>query len=190
MQRALEIPRALRAFVRARESSLVVVAAAVGGLAGLGVVAMSFATNLLHWLFFRIPWGQRLSAADWVDPTLAIAVPTIGGLLFGLGLVLVARWRPLREVDPIEANALHGGRMSLRGSLNVVLQTIWSCGVGASVGLKQVIPSSAVASRPGSARRFICAGKTCGFWLAAAPPGPSLARSERRSRAPSMALSL
>ncbi|MFZ0116724.1 MAG: chloride channel protein, partial [Xanthobacteraceae bacterium] len=71
MQRALEIPRALRAFVRARESSLVVVAAAVGGLAGLGVVAMSFATNLLHWLFFRIPWGQRLSAADWVDPTLA-----------------------------------------------------------------------------------------------------------------------
>ncbi|MGA8414113.1 MAG: chloride channel protein [Xanthobacteraceae bacterium] len=136
MQRALEIPRALRAFVRARESSLVVVAAAVGGLAGLGVVAMSFATNLLHWLFFRIPWGQRLSAADWVDPTLAVAVPTVGGLLFGLALVLVARWRPMREVDPIEANALHGGRMSLRGSLNVVLQTIWSCGVGASVGLE------------------------------------------------------
>ncbi|MGB8486463.1 MAG: chloride channel protein [Xanthobacteraceae bacterium] len=136
VQRALEIPRALRAFVRARESSLVVVAAAVGGLAGLGVVAMSFATNLLHWLFFRIPWGQRLSAADWVDPTLAVAVPTVGGLLFGLALVLVARWRPMREVDPIEANALHGGRMSLRGSLNVVLQTIWSCGVGASVGLE------------------------------------------------------
>jgi CIC family chloride channel protein len=136
MRRALEIPRALRAFVRARESSLVVVAAAVGGLAGLGVVAMSFATNLLHWLFFKIPWGERLSAADWVDPTLAIAVPTVGGLLFGLALVLVARWRPMREVDPIEANALHGGRMSLRGSLNVVLQTIWSCGVGASVGLE------------------------------------------------------
>jgi len=136
LQRALEIPRALRAFVRARESSLVVVATAVGGLAGLGVVAMSFATNLLHWLFFRIPWSQRLSAVDWVDPTLAITVPTVGGLLFGLGLVLVARWRPLREVDPIEANALHGGRMSLRGSLNVVLQTIWSCGVGASVGLE------------------------------------------------------
>jgi CIC family chloride channel protein len=173
MQRALEIPRALRAFVRARESSLVVVAAAVGGLAGLGVVAMSFATNLLHWLFFRIPWGQRLSAADWVDPTLAIAVPTIGGLLFGLGLVLVARWRPLREVDPIEANALHGGRMSLRGSLNVVLQTIWSCGVGASVGLEAVIPSSAVSSRP-DGQAFHLGAKTCGFWLAAALPGPSL----------------
>jgi CIC family chloride channel protein len=134
--RALEIPRALRAFVRARESSLVVVAAAVGGLAGLGVVAMSFATNLLHWLFFAIPWGQRLSASDWVDPTLVIVVPIVGGLLFGLGLTVVARWRPLREVDPIEANALHGGRMSLRGSINVVLQTVWSCGVGASVGLE------------------------------------------------------
>jgi chloride channel protein, CIC family len=153
LQRALEIPRALRAFVRARESSLIVVAAAVGGLAGLGVVAMSFATNLLHWLFFQIPWSQRLSAADWVDPTLAIGVPTVGGLLFGLGLVLVARWRPLREVDPIEANALHGGRMSLRGSLNVVLQTVWSCGVGASVGLEAGYTQlgGGVASRIGQA---------------------------------------
>jgi CIC family chloride channel protein len=134
--RALEIPRALRAFVRARESSLVVLAALVGIIAGLGVVAMSMATNGLHWLLFGIPWNQHLSAAAWVDPILTVAVPTLGGLAFGLALILVVRWRPLREVDPIEANALHGGRMSLRGSINVTLQTIWSCGVGASVGLE------------------------------------------------------
>src|SRR5262249_59940464 len=51
-------------------------------------------------------------------------------------VVALARWRPPREVDPIEANALHGGRMSLIGSLNVALQTIWSSGVGASVGME------------------------------------------------------
>jgi CIC family chloride channel protein len=136
LSRALEIPRALRGLVRAREWSLVVLAAIVGVLAGLGVVAMSAATNLLHWLFFDIPWHQRLSAMEFVDPRLAIAVPTIGGLVFGLGFAVVARWRPRREVDPIEANALHGGRMSLIGSLNVMVQTIWSCGVGASVGLE------------------------------------------------------
>jgi CIC family chloride channel protein len=46
------------------------------------------------------------------------------------------RWRPAREIDPIEANALHGGLMSFRGSVIVALQTIWSSGVGASVGLE------------------------------------------------------
>jgi CIC family chloride channel protein len=65
-----------------------------------------------------------------------VLVPTLGGLAFGLALLLLARWRPAREVDPIEANALHGGRMSLRGSVIVTLQTIWSSGVGASVGLE------------------------------------------------------
>jgi chloride channel protein, CIC family len=136
LARALEIPRALRGLVRARESSLVVLAALIGALAGLGVVAMSAGTNFLHWLLFAIPWGQRLSAVEVVDPIRAVAVPLLGGLVFGLGLLVIARWRPHREVDPIEANALHGGRMSLVGSINVAWQTIWSCGVGASVGLE------------------------------------------------------
>ena len=156
MIRALEIPRALRGIVRARESSLVVLALVIGGLAGLGVVAMSDATNLLHWLFFDIPWKNRLSAEDFVDPRFAVAVPAIGGLIFGFALLIVARWRPLREVDPIEANALHGGRMSLRGSLNVALQTIWSCGVGASVGLEAGYTQlgAGMASRIGQAFRL------------------------------------
>jgi CIC family chloride channel protein len=59
----------------------------------------------------------------------------VGGLLFGL-LPLILGRRARREVDPIEANALHGGRMSLRGSLLVAAQTMWSSGVGASVGLE------------------------------------------------------
>src|SRR4029450_14069457 len=46
------------------------------------------------------------------------------------------RWRTAREIYPIEANALHGGRMSVRGSVIVALQTTWSSGVGASVGLE------------------------------------------------------
>ncbi|MBV8512409.1 MAG: hypothetical protein JO289_19805, partial [Xanthobacteraceae bacterium] len=64
LARALEIPRVLRRVVRARESSLVVLALIIGVLAGLGVVAMSDATNVLHWLFFDIPWKNRLSAEE------------------------------------------------------------------------------------------------------------------------------
>jgi CIC family chloride channel protein len=131
-----EVPSALRALVRARESSLVILGALIGALAGLLVAAMSLAVTLLHTGLFGVPLSERLSAMESLDPYIAVLVPTLGGLVFGLALMLLARWRPAREVDPIEANALHGGRMSLRGSVIVTLQTIWSSGVGASVGLE------------------------------------------------------
>jgi chloride channel protein, CIC family len=131
-----EVPRLLRTQVRARESSLVLLAAAIGGLAGLVVAAMSSGVTALHALFFAVPPGQRLSTLPSLDPLAALIVPTLGGLAFGLATFLLTRWRPEQEVDPIEANALHGGRMSLLGSLSVSLQTVWSSGVGASVGLE------------------------------------------------------
>jgi hypothetical protein len=73
----------------------------------------------------------------------------------GLSTLALARWRPRRAVDPIEANALYGGRMSMNGSLIVVLQTIMSNGVGASVGLEAGYTQigSAIASRGGHAFR-------------------------------------
>ena len=134
--RGLEVPRALRALVRARESSLILLGGGVGALAGLVVAAMSLGVSELHWLFFGVPLGERLSALGALAARVAIVVPLVGGLLFGLSAFAIARWRPVREVDPIEANALHGGRMSMRGSLIVAAQTVWSSGVGASVGLE------------------------------------------------------
>ncbi len=131
-----EVPRRWRALVRSRETSLVVLAAVIGVAAGLVVSAMSVGVDVLHHLFFDLPPGQRLSAHQLLDPLRAVAVPLAGGLLFGLAMALIARWRAGREVDPIEANALHGGRMSFRGSLLVAVQTLWSSGVGASVGLE------------------------------------------------------
>ncbi len=69
---------------------------------------------------------------------------------------MIRRWRPEREIDPIEANALHGGRMSLTGSMIVAAQTIWSSGVGASVGLEAGYTqlASGIASRIGNAFRL------------------------------------
>jgi chloride channel protein, CIC family len=131
-----EVPRLLRAQVRARESSLVLLAAGIGVLAGIVVAAMSAGVTALHALFFAVPPGQRLSTLTTLNPFVAVIVPTLGGLAFGFVGIALARSRPAREIDPIEANALHGGRMSLTGSLIVALQTIWSSGVGASVGLE------------------------------------------------------
>jgi chloride channel protein, CIC family len=151
-----EVPHRLRAFVRAREFSLILLAAVVGALAGVVVTLMGSGVDLLHSLFFGLPLGERLSALASLDPVLAMLVPTLGGLTLGVAYTFIAAWRPAREVDPIEANALHGGRMSFTGSVIVALQTVWSSGVGASVGMEAGYTqlASAIASRIGRAFRL------------------------------------
>jgi CIC family chloride channel protein len=135
ISRPPEVPHRLRAIVRARESSIIVLAAFVGLVAGLVVSAMSKAVGLMHMLFFGLAPGERLSGRASLDPFHAFLVPCLGGLAFGLVTAYITRKRGT-EVDPIEANALHGGRMSLLGSVIVAAQTVWSSGVGASVGLE------------------------------------------------------
>src|SRR5690348_5491002 len=98
-------PRRLRAIVRAREVSIVVLAAIVGVLAGLVVVAMGVAVNFMHSRFFGLPSGERLSAIAAITPLHAL-IPAAGGIILGFTSLLQSRWRPDSPVDPIEANAL------------------------------------------------------------------------------------
>jgi chloride channel protein, CIC family len=132
----LHAPQTLRALVRADEIWLVVLSAFVGAGAGVAVWLMTETTQLVHQALFGISAGERLSAMVELDPIHTLVVPTLGGLALGLVGLAVAYFRPRRVVDPIEANALYGGRMSLNDSLIVVLQTIMSNGVGASIGLE------------------------------------------------------
>jgi hypothetical protein len=60
--RYIEAPRRLRAFVRAHETSLVVLAALIGTIGGLVVLAMSIAVAGLHALLFNISIRERLSS--------------------------------------------------------------------------------------------------------------------------------
>jgi CIC family chloride channel protein len=135
LSRPPEVPHRLRAIVRARESSIIVLAAFIGLIGGLVVSAMSEAVGLMHMLFFGLDPGEHLSARASLEPFHAFLAPCLGGLAFGLVTAYITRKRGT-EVDPIEANALHGGRMSLLGSVIVAAQTVWSSGVGASVGLE------------------------------------------------------
>ncbi len=115
---------------------LAVLATVVGVAGGLGVVLINFVTSWMHTLLFALPPGQGLSESPVLNPVLAIAVPTLGGLAIGLSMWALAKLRPRNLVDPIEANAMYGGRMSLKDSLIVAAQTAWSNGVGASVGME------------------------------------------------------
>ena len=147
----LHAPQTLRALVRTDELWLVVLSAFIGCGAGVLVWMMTETTQLVHQLLFAISSSQRLSATVELDPIRTVAVPAIGGLVLGLFGLAVVHFRPRRAVDPIEANALYGGRMSLGDSLIVVIQTIMSNGVGASIGLEAGYTQigSAVASRFG-----------------------------------------
>ncbi|MEH3119666.1 MAG: chloride channel protein [Methylorubrum populi] len=139
----VQAPVRLRAWVRGSEVALVLLAAATGCIGGLAVAAMSGATQFLREALYRLPAGQRLSGLTALPgegligfPFLA---PALGGAVLGLLLLLSTRGSRSRRrpvIDPIEANALHGGRMSLRGSLDVAVQNAVSNGCGASVGLE------------------------------------------------------
>jgi CIC family chloride channel protein len=116
---------------------------------------MTVVTQHFHEVAFELQPGDRLSGSVDLNRVRAIAVPTIGGLVVGLVGLAIARWWNRRTVDPIEANALHGGRMSLSDSLIVTAQTLLSNSVGASVGLEAGYTqiSSALASRLGRSFR-------------------------------------
>ena len=144
-------PAKLRAIVRADEIWLVVLAGAVGAGAGAVVVAMGETAQLMHRMLYALARGEYLSSQLAIDPVRALLVPSLGGLVLGLAGLAATRWISRRVVDPIEANALYGGTMSFKDSLVVVAQTLWSNGVGASVGLEAGYAQigSAIASRFG-----------------------------------------
>lgn len=124
----------LRRQLRANDLWFIGLAAVVGLIAAaLMVVQAGIAHALQAWLYALAP-GERLSTAEAITATQLLVLP-LGGLLVGL-VALLARRRKRPLVDAVEANALHGGRMSMRDNLIVAVQTLLSNGVGASVGLE------------------------------------------------------
>ena len=125
----------LRALVRADELWLAVLAAVTGVCSGFCVYIMDFLAIHFHYWFFALPkLGEGLSEQAQIDPIRAIIVPILGGAVLGSVTWLIAKYRPGNFIDPIEANALYGGKLSLRDSFIVAMQTSFSNGVGGSVG--------------------------------------------------------
>ncbi|MDI4642454.1 chloride channel protein [Rhodoblastus acidophilus] len=128
--------RSLRALLRSNEPALVAASALIGVVAAVSVTLMTKTAMFMHVLIFDLPFDERLSAADYVPPLAAFASLMLGGLSLGLMETYRLRKKLPGPVDPVEANALRGGQMSLRDSLVVGLQTLISNSCGASVGLE------------------------------------------------------
>lgn len=128
------LPLSLRNFVRNHDTG--VVGIVIGLLSGLLVAIISRLSMVAHALLFDIPFEANLSATGFISWQRTLLVPTIGGIvLASIGIFFASRLKG-QLADAIEANALYGGRVSLRGSLLISIQTLLSNGFGGSVGLE------------------------------------------------------
>lgn len=130
-----ELQRGLRDI----EPAQIVICAALGVFVGVVVALLREVVWWLHGVAFGIAPGSYLSAGIGVMRARLIFVPLLGGLILGLA----ALWRRAHQnaergelVDPIEANALFGGRMSFRASCWLTFTTLLSNGAGASLGME------------------------------------------------------
>jgi len=141
----------VRRNVRNNELGLAAVAAVIGALIALGVAVTRDLVDVMHHLLFGVPFDEHLSGTLMIVPWRLVVIPSVGGLVYGGITYALRRWRPRDIVDAIEANALHGGRMSLSDSLRLTGLTVLSAGVGASVGLEAAFTQlgSGIASRIG-----------------------------------------
>ncbi|WP_137131522.1 chloride channel protein [Rhizobium sp. FY34] len=125
-----------KAFARGSEIGLIVSGATIGVAAGTAVSVMSWISRAMHSLIFGIDMSEWLSSAEIDNRLIVLIAPIIGGMLLGLFLYILSRKRRRPIIDPIEANALYGGRISLTDSFIVAAQNLISNGFGASVGLE------------------------------------------------------
>ena len=128
---------ASRRKLRNSEVWMIAACAPLGAAVGLVVVLMHAAVSSLHVVGFGGQLGMLLeTGGHGIDPWRLLVVPAAGGLVVGLLALAVRRARPGDVVDPVEANAIYGGRMSIIDSLRVAVATVVGNGAGASVGME------------------------------------------------------
>ncbi len=126
----------LQGRLRSNEPTQILVCAVFGAMIGALISGLHHLVDLIHTLAFNLSGGGTLSTGIGVDPWRILIVPAAGGLILGIGVAVMRRVRPAEVVDPIEANALHGGRMSMTDSLRLLIATLWSNASGVAVGME------------------------------------------------------
>ncbi|MGN6517077.1 MAG: chloride channel protein [Rhizomicrobium sp.] len=122
--------------VRSSEVAQIVFCAAIGAVVGAITNYLRLLVELAHKLIFLLPKHVALSMGTQTDHWRLLMVPALGGLVLGVGALIVRRYRATEIVDPVEANALFGGRMSLTDSIRLTAMTLVSNFSGASLGME------------------------------------------------------
>ncbi|HEY1706666.1 MAG TPA: chloride channel protein [Rhizomicrobium sp.] len=166
--------------LRSNEMAQIAICAVIGSVVGLVVDLLHRTVQFFHESDFSLPHGTFLSTGLGISHFGIVLVPPLGGLLLGLLALWVRRRRSNEIVDPVEANALYGGRMSFLDSVRLTVATVISNAAGASLGMEagySQIGASIFSSvgqyfrlRRGDERVFVTAG--AGAAIAAAFNAP------------------
>ena len=124
----------LRREIQTSQLWFIVLAALIGLAAGALTAISGHISHAMQVLLYGFSPDLRLSELLSVDTWRLLALP-IGGAVLGVVRFMFPR-RTRAPIDVVEANALHGGRIPLRDSIVISLQTLISNGFGASVGLE------------------------------------------------------
>ncbi len=175
------IAERLRALVRRDEIGLIFLGLLSGCIAGL--LAAGYPRKLTFSALLPI-WARASERARAARLAAAGAGPHWPAACCSAFLEFSStNWRPQRPVDPIEANALRGGRMSLADSTVITAQTVISNGFGASVGLEAAYTQMGSGFASLSAACSGCGAPICGCWSLAVRQAPSARPSGRLSPA-------
>jgi CIC family chloride channel protein len=122
-----------RRWFRGSEAAQILLAVAVGLVAGAATILIELAAHGMQHVFYGVGVNRLSALASIRHPWKLVFLP-LGGLL----LILANRLFSQRHapIDVVEANALHGGRIPFFDTFRVSLQTLISNGFGASVGLE------------------------------------------------------
>ncbi len=126
----------LKREIRSNEVIQLAACAVIGSIVGVSVTIIRNLVQLLHKLDFSISGNSLLSTGIGIDHARILIVPALGGLVLGILALAAQRFGSGDIVDPIEANALYGGRMSLLDSIRLTASTIISNAAGASLGME------------------------------------------------------
>ncbi|HEY2071290.1 MAG TPA: chloride channel protein [Rhizomicrobium sp.] len=122
--------------LRSSDLAQILACAVAGAIIGALIDLLRQAIERFHRVDFSLAKHALLSAGIGVAPLRIVLVPVIGGLVLGLYALWTLRNRNHEIVDPVEANAMYGGRMSLRDSIRLMLATVVSNAAGASLGME------------------------------------------------------
>lgn len=132
----IESPQILRQLIRDSQWWQILCCTGLGMVVGVVIALLHEMVQFLHRWMFNLHSEERLSAALDIDTMLIWLVPILGGLAVGVNNLLLDKWRSKEIVDPIEANAVLGGRMSMRDNLKLLWLSLLSNGSGASMGME------------------------------------------------------
>ena len=126
----------LSSFFRESRPAQILICVALGAFVGMITRFLHEYVSLTHRVAFHLGPEEHLSAVEHINPKLLFTIPVLGGLLLGFFNREMKRRKTHEIVDPIEANAIYGGRMSLMDSLRLLAATLISNGSGISVGME------------------------------------------------------